>query len=57
MRQTLVAGVVNGVSRVAGAATVNLIYRHGRISGCSGILFEKKIQRNTRAEGNAKMKI
>ena len=53
MRQALVAGAVNGVSGEAGAGTANLIYRYGRISGCSGILFEKKIQRNTRAEGNA----
>jgi hypothetical protein len=43
MRQALVAGVVKGVSREAGAGTANLIYRHGCVSGCSGILFEKKI--------------
>ena len=55
MRQALVAGAVNGVSGEAGAGTANLIYRYGRISGCSGILFEKKIQRNTRAEGNAQI--
>ena len=55
MRQTLVVRAVNGVSGEAGAGTANLIYRHGRISGCSGILFEKKIKRNTRAGGNAQV--
>ena len=39
----LLRGAVNGVSGEAGAETANLIYRYGRISGCSGILFEKKI--------------
>jgi hypothetical protein len=43
MRQALVARAVNGVSPEAWAEAANLIYRHGRISGCSGILFEKKI--------------
>ncbi len=43
MREAVVTRAVNRVSREAGAGTANLIYRHGRISGCSGILFEKKI--------------
>lgn len=55
MRQALVARVVNRVSGEAWAGTANLIYHHGRISGCSGILFEKKIERNTRAAGNARI--
>ena len=37
MREALVARAVNGVSREAGAGTANLIYRQGRISGCSGM--------------------
>jgi hypothetical protein len=42
MRQALVARVVNLVSREAWAGTANLIYHHGSISGCSGILFKKR---------------
>jgi hypothetical protein len=48
MRQAPVARAVNVVRPEAWAEAANLIYRHGRISGCSGILFEKKIERKTR---------
>lgn len=47
--QAFAARLANVVRSGARAGTTNLVYRHGRSSDWSGILFEKKIQRKARA--------
>jgi hypothetical protein len=48
-RQALAERLANKVWHEAGARMPNLVCQQGRSSDCSGILFEKKIQRKARA--------